>query len=426
MEIFYAWNNRSFCATALLVCAVLLGGCTKSEEEQQADIEMAHLLIDSRHGGVPKDFPKDAPVYPGVTGILATNEEGNRTLMASSKDGVDKVSAYYEQELKKNGWTQAGPSSSGDGLTATSYTKETRDLSVCIGQDSWKLTCIILSLVDKKALAAVPKEVTKPEDPEACAILTRMAQMYASCGAYRDKGVVETKFIEKDGTRTTEEPFSTAFIRPKQFRFEYQDRFSGSSRWYRHIVHSDEAGTRVWDDPSASGTTSVDSLHLALAGFKGVSSDASYTVPSMLFGGLMDDLVTVADLTEMALLPEATLNGVPCHKISGKYGGGEVVSLWIDKSSLLLRRIDEARGFSDFRTETTTTYEPEVNGTVTPEDLEFNPPTPASVAVADAWEHVTRADASVLLVVGSGACLFVAGCASVIKRMRRRCTRHSV
>ena len=415
----FASAGWSFCTTAVLVWATLLGGCARSEVDKQAEVDMANLLIDSRHGGVPKDFPKDVPVYPGATGIVPTNEKGMRTLAASTKDGVDKVSAYYEEALKKNGWT-AGASSSSDGGTATGYRKEARDLSVYISPDSWKRTSIILYLVDEDALAAIPKKDTKPDDPNACAILTRMAQMYATCKSYRDQGIVNTKFIEQNGTWATQVRFTTAFIRPKQFRFEYQDQFSSSARWYRHIVHSDEAGTQVWDEPSASGTTSEKSLYLILAGFKGVSDNSSYTVPSMLFSGKMDDMKTPTDLTEMVLLPDVSINGLPCYQISGKLGSGNVVSLWIDKSSLLLRRIDEAHSFSGFRTEETTTYEPEVNGTVAPKDLVFNPPSPASIAIADAWEHVTRANVSVLLVMGSGACLFVAGCAAVIKRMRRR------
>ena len=49
-------------------------------------------------------------------------------------------------------------------------------------------------------------------------------------------------------------------------------------------------------------------------------------------------------------------------------------TLWIDKATLLLRRVDEQTTFETFQTETTTTYEPVINGTVSEELLTFNPP----------------------------------------------------
>jgi hypothetical protein len=142
-----AWDGRSLCAATVMVCIALLGGCTKGVD-RQVDIDAADFLIDSHYGGVPEDFPRDVPVYPGVRGVVPINKTGKRTLYASSKDGVAKVLAYYEGALKEKGWTQAGASNSSDGPAVVAYRKESRELTVCVGQGSWKGTSIILSLID--------------------------------------------------------------------------------------------------------------------------------------------------------------------------------------------------------------------------------------------------------------------------------------
>lgn len=62
-------------------------------------------------GGLPKDMPKDIPVYPGseVKGSLSgfSNKEDSSGvyLTLATKDSFDKVVAYYKAELPKQGWT---------------------------------------------------------------------------------------------------------------------------------------------------------------------------------------------------------------------------------------------------------------------------------------------------------------------------------
>src|SRR5882672_2574145 len=58
-------------------------------------------------------------------------------------------------------------------------------------------------------------------------IFDRMAKTYAECKSYRDSGVVKTVFIQADGKRTVEKPFTTAFVRPDRFRFEYREKRGG-------------------------------------------------------------------------------------------------------------------------------------------------------------------------------------------------------
>lgn len=50
------------------------------------------------------------------------------------------------------------------------------------------------------------------------------------------------------------------------------------------------------------------------------------------------------------------------------------MTLWVDKATFLVRRIDAQHKFTGFRTEETTTYDPVVNAQITDELLEFDPP----------------------------------------------------
>ncbi|HUR59136.1 MAG TPA: sigma-70 family RNA polymerase sigma factor, partial [Opitutaceae bacterium] len=69
--------------------------------------------------------------------------------------------------------------------------------------------------------ASVPAFFPPIEDSlSALQILERMAQTYAQCASYFDTGVVRS--ASKDaGGRMAELTFSTAFVRPDRFRFEY-------------------------------------------------------------------------------------------------------------------------------------------------------------------------------------------------------------
>ena len=73
-------------------------------------------------------------------------------------------------------------------------------------------------------------------------------------------------------------------------------------------------------------------------------------------------------------MEDAKLDGVNCFRIRGKHGP-ELMTIWIDSATFLVRRIDQAHVFENFRTEQTTTYDaPAINRPVSGELLAFDPP----------------------------------------------------
>lgn len=411
------------CCTILL--GVLLMGCS-NQAATVTDSDLVLALIDSRSHGKLNDFPKDVPVYPGLKGVTASNDHGLRTFQGLSEDSADAVRAYYEDALGKNGWTKAKSEGSDDGLVGLSYTKDGRRVTVAAIPKRGRFTFVTLCHFDAGASPEARRAAAQPDMPEAREVMDRMARTYAACASYRDKGVVTNTFFEMGSTRVEKKPFSTAFVRPDRFRFEYLARFPSSARWYRHIIHSDASGTRTWGNPCESGVVQEKSLELAIAGFMGISGGSSARVPSMLLPS--KDSRAATGLFQLKRLPDEDLDGAACYRIEGMDDLGEMESLWIDKQSMLLRRVDESHTFPDFRVETVTTCEPEIGITIPQKELDFAPPAALALVLADSMERVERyfrrAGAPGILMASSASLLLIAACVTSVKRIRRR-TRHT-
>lgn len=231
-------------------------------------------------------------------------------------------------------------------------------------------------------------------------LLAALAEVYATCATYKDSGEVVTRFRHSNGRpRTDAKPFATAFVRPDRFRFEYRHRYNERDDWDRCIVWAAGSDVRVWWDVRP-GVERPESLVMALAGATGVSGGSAHTVPSLLMpdARLGSRVTQLADLTAM---PDETLDGVACYRLVGRVvlpplEPGEAErrdeevrqltgrrmpraehgprTLWVDRGTLLIRRIDEAVNFETFSTETVTTYAPKVGVAISEDDLRFDPP----------------------------------------------------
>ena len=208
-------------------------------------------------------------------------------------------------------------------------------------------------------------------------IMGRMAQVYVSCKTYRDTGVVSRIFsifgIAIDRWTDTM-PFSTAFVRPNHFRFEFKSRFDQyQNHWHRYIVHSDPTGVRTWWDIKP-GIEYEESLSLAIAGATGVSGVSAHTIPVML----LPEVVGVWRLTELedlSKLKDGVIERCKCWRIRGKHHLGDRMILWIEKEKYLIRRIETHHRFYFFlRADTSTDYRPEVDVEIDSQELRFDPP----------------------------------------------------
>jgi outer membrane lipoprotein-sorting protein len=196
-------------------------------------------------------------------------------------------------------------------------------------------------------------------------ILERMAAAYASCTSYRDSGVVKTTFVESSRRRTVEKLFRTAFVRPDRFRFEYRENQD------RYIVCREGDTVQTWWDIKP-GVEKPATLGLALAGATGVSGGSAHTVPALLLPVEVTGR-RLTDMTQAVRIDDGKLGDAGCLRVEGKLMK-QSITLWIDMDSFLLRRVDAKIDFANFRTEETTTYDPEINGDVPEAMLKFDSP----------------------------------------------------
>lgn len=213
-------------------------------------------------------------------------------------------------------------------------------------------------------------------------LLERIRQVYAGAKTYRDTGVVTTTFFKPDGAvmMTAKKPFSTAFVRPNRFRFEYSETRRGDERPSRYLIARDDTGKvqRWWD--VQPGVQEGGNLFMALAGATGVSDGSANTVPSLLLtdqrhGG------NWTQLKGLERLDDAETAGRRCHRVKRTIPAipntpakGSIFTYWVDAETFLLRRIESTTTFPEFFTESITTYEPVLNGDVPDAALTFDPP----------------------------------------------------
>jgi hypothetical protein len=127
-------------------------------------------------------------------------------------------------------------------------------------------------------------------------------------------------------------------------------------------------------------------LREGLAIATGVSGGSSMRVPGLLMRDVMGG-------GPLLVAPERIEDGadrnVDCFRIRGKSQGtpytlpmgaqmltvqDESITLWIGKATHLLRKVEEDRTFDTYRSETVTTYTPEVDVEIPPSELAFNVP----------------------------------------------------
>ncbi len=205
----------------------------------------------------------------------------------------------------------------------------------------------------------------KLDDPSPRQILDRTAKAYVDCKSYRDSGVVTTVSVRDNGKRTVEiMPFTTAFVRPEVFRFEVED----NNR--RYLISANGRNVQTWWDVRP-GIQHPKSLQQAVARATGISGTVAHRIPTMLMPGKFKGWGDIPK--DAKRIKDSKLENVECFRLEGKYVDNPI-TLWIDRKSYLVRRIDQQKKFDGFRTEVTTTYDPTVDGKITHKMLKFDPP----------------------------------------------------
>ena len=305
------------------------------------------------------EFPHYAP-YDAVAGTVNSIDAKFGT-----NDDMETVSQFYRGQLAESGWSiehqHASERSSYFGVQKGGIrgSVDISDQSGLPRSARMPRTSVNIRLVDT-GVAHCRTDADPPEDPAARALLDSVIAHYATLESYRDRGEQSTKF---SGGHTSTLQFMTAFQRPRQFRFEFE------SDGHNYVVHQD--GDAVQTHWTVTRELEQDlEIDMALAGAHGVSGGTGSTVAELL--GVLEDGSGLAQLRDLQLLEEQTVQGVLCLGIHGFDYKCNPTTLWIGKDDLLLRRIEGGAVLPGFSTEEVTNYEPEANIELTAEDLAFD------------------------------------------------------
>lgn len=151
MKIMFALlkNRESLIATTCAIgfSALALSSCGDSKE---VSFNSGGMTQTSRAGdtSVPDDLKK--LVYPGATasGSQSASENGkdsndhSRYLNLSTSDSIEKVAAWYESALKKEGWNIEKNEAMGN-LVTISGTLKDAEVAINIADDSGKTSIIV-------------------------------------------------------------------------------------------------------------------------------------------------------------------------------------------------------------------------------------------------------------------------------------------
>lgn len=96
-----------------------------------ADGETMQYSTGEKGAALPKDFPKDVPVYSGGVIMQNMTMPNGILVMIKSGDATDKIKEFYENSLKDQGWVNETSMESPQGSTLI-YKKDDRTLSVII------------------------------------------------------------------------------------------------------------------------------------------------------------------------------------------------------------------------------------------------------------------------------------------------------
>jgi len=207
------------------------------------------------------------------------------------------------------------------------------------------------------------------DDLNANDIIKRMKSAYADSRSYFDTGMVKEVFIDANGERIVEKPFTTAFVRPDRFRYEFREMTKHQSERL-FVIHQNGEELRVhWD---VEHDLELNDLDSAIAAATGVSSESAITVPGMLLPGKITWRRAIR-FRIPTRIDDELLGNIDCYRILDRVGGG-LVTFWIGKRDLLLRKTYLEKSFDNFRVQRTTTYEPEINTAIDAKLLEFDTP----------------------------------------------------
>lgn len=184
---------------------------------------------------------------------------------------------------------------------------------------------------------------------DAADIMFKMAETYANCRSYQDRGIVRHFELEGEEDYRHRIAFKTSFNKPDAFYFEWAETPVGdpetaqhriSAFWTENKKNEQEIGpVRVFRQfYSQSEAQLCPSLDYVIAASAGISKGASVTVAAFLLPSLRQKMSAMFRMRELNLEGKEVIDGQSCHYLKGTNWGGSEEEFWIDQQTFLLKR----------------------------------------------------------------------------------------
>ena len=251
-----------------------------------------------------------------------------------------------------------------------------------------RLRRLILPLCVLALATAAPAQESPAQGDDATlapeTILLRMARAYRTIRSYRDSGEVSTTLLTDGGRAGNDRPFKTAFMRPDRFRFQFTDPGLGE-RSSAYIVWTDgDRGALL-----VGRTTGCPQSRNVAGRARGGCGALRRLLDPHPRPAAARTIGQGPSIIAAERIQDGSDRGVTCFRIRGKsqktpytltMGAqtltvqDESITLWIDRATLLLRKVEDKKTLATYNSESITTYTPEIDIEVPPEQLTFNPP----------------------------------------------------
>jgi hypothetical protein len=208
---------------------------------------------------------------------------------------------------------------------------------------------------------------------------------YAALNSYADRGSVETLYRSGAGPTLTEQHvFTTSYQAPRRFRLDFKSGSAGAGE--RFVIWSEgEVFNTWWSTTKVASAFPRGQGTMAFAIGSSPTKGAATVIPPLIFAksGLQGPLSNLTLTVQPAL---DSVAGHPCYQLRGTesqlYGSGRTtnvrpVTLWIDRDSLLVRKVfedtPESLGSATV-SQIITTIDPQGNPSLEAASFHFEPP----------------------------------------------------
>ncbi|WP_461128767.1 hypothetical protein [Spirosoma aerophilum] len=209
-------------------------------------------------------------------------------------------------------------------------------------------------------------------------IFERMLRVYAEGKTYQDQGRLQTGFYKEDRVypeRIQIKLFETAYNRATgQFKFGYENQ---NESFFdlpdKRVIWRQGGNVHQWWTMNES-ISQQETLTDALGSATGVSGTSSRKIPGLLLSEPIGAGWGIDSLKNVKLMGTDTQGDRSCYRLSGVYLKKNVATLWIDRHTFLLIRVDEEHVSGKETFKTSISYQPVINRPIAEEALTFKPP----------------------------------------------------